>query len=58
MMSRFECDASFVIQFLSSSDFMCWTIKDDGGLVPVRWEKLLEDHDLIRNVLVSRRVLA
>jgi FkbM family methyltransferase len=58
MMSRFDCDANFVVQFLSSRDFMCWTINDDSTLAPARWEKLLEEPDRIRNIMVSRRSLA
>lgn len=58
MMSRFECDANYVVDFLRSRDFMCWTINDDATLAPTRWEKLLETPDLIRNIMVSRRALA
>lgn len=57
MLSRFDCGADFVIDFLRSRDFMSWTINDDSSLAPVRWEKLLEDPDRIRNIMVSRRSL-
>ena len=58
MLSRFACDAHCVVQFLASRGFMCWTINDDSSLAPARWEALLEEHDRIRNIMVSRRALA
>jgi FkbM family methyltransferase len=58
MMSRFPCDAEFVVDFLRRREFLAWTIDDEGGLVPARWEALLQDRDAIRNVIVSRRALA
>ncbi|MEP6941978.1 MAG: FkbM family methyltransferase [Betaproteobacteria bacterium] len=58
MMARFECDASWVVGFLKARDFMCWTIGDDSSLAPVRWEKLLEEPDRIRNVIASRRTVS
>ncbi len=58
MMAGFACDAGFVVQFLESRDFMCWEIGVDGGLIPTRWQKLLQEPDLIRNVIVSRQGLA
>jgi FkbM family methyltransferase len=57
MMARFEYDAKFVVQFLESRDFMCWEIGVDGGLIPTRWQKLLQEPDLIRNVIASRQGL-
>jgi hypothetical protein len=39
-------------------DFMCWEIGADSGLIPTRWQKLLQEPDLIRNVIVSRQGLA
>lgn len=58
MLARYDCDAQFVIEFLRSRAFMCWTIQPDGALAPARWEKLLEDPDLIQNIMVSRQGLA
>jgi FkbM family methyltransferase len=58
MLARYACDAKFVIEFLQTREFMCWTIASGGGLVPARWEKLLEDPNLIQNVLVSQYGLA
>jgi FkbM family methyltransferase len=57
MMARFECDANFVVQFLESRGFMCWEVGVDGGLLPTRWQKLVQDPDAIRNVIVSRQGL-
>jgi len=57
MMNAFACDANFVVQFLESRDFMCWEIGVDGGLKPTRWQSLLLEPDLIRNVIVSRQGL-
>jgi hypothetical protein len=57
MMAGFECDASFVVQFLESRGFMCWEIGVDGGLLPARWQKLMEEPKAIRNVIVSRQGL-
>ncbi len=57
MMNAFACDAKFVVQFLESRDFMCWEIGVDGGLIPTRWQNLLRDPDVIRNVIVSRQGL-
>jgi FkbM family methyltransferase len=58
MLSRFHCDATFVVDFLRGRGFFAWTIDDEGGLEPVRWEKLLEDRDAIRNIVVARRAPA
>ncbi|MFO1311483.1 MAG: FkbM family methyltransferase [Burkholderiales bacterium] len=55
LLSRYSCDARFVIDFMKSRDLMCWTIDPDSSLVPARWESLLETPDLIRNVLASRQ---
>jgi FkbM family methyltransferase len=57
MLARYACDATFVIEFLRSRGFICWTITQDGSLVPARWEKLLEDPDLIQNIMVARHGL-
>ncbi len=57
MMAGLECDASFVVQFLESRGFMCWEISVNGELLPARWQKLLQDPDTIRNVIVSRQGL-
>jgi FkbM family methyltransferase len=57
MLARYACDATFVIEFLRSRAFMCWTITQDGSLVPARWEQLLEDPDLIQNIMVARHGL-
>jgi hypothetical protein len=58
MLARYACDSRFVIEFFQTREFMSWTITPDGGLMPVRWEKLLEDPDLIQNIIVSRYALA
>jgi hypothetical protein len=57
MMNAFPCDAKFVVHFLESRDFMCWEIGVDGGLIPTRWQNLLREPDVIRNVIVSRQGL-
>jgi len=57
MINAFACDARFVVQFLESRDFMCWEIGVDGGLIPARWQNLLREPDVIRNVIVSRQGL-
>lgn len=57
MLSRFDCDAGYVLDFFRSRDFMCWTIDDAGGLVPARWESLLAEPDAIRNIVASRQGL-
>ncbi|HEV2041386.1 MAG TPA: FkbM family methyltransferase [Casimicrobiaceae bacterium] len=57
MMAGFECDANFVVQFLESRGFMCWEIGVDGRLLPARWQKLMEEPKVIRNVIVSRQGL-
>jgi hypothetical protein len=36
---------------------MCWEIGVDGGLIPTRWQNLLREPDVIRNVIVSRQGL-
>jgi FkbM family methyltransferase len=54
MLARYACDATFVIGFFRTRAFMCWTIAPDGGLVPARWDQLLDQPDLIQNVIVSR----
>jgi FkbM family methyltransferase len=55
MMSAFKQDAGFVVEFLDSRGFMCWTIGDDGSLAPARWQALLAQHDKVQNVIVSRQ---
>jgi hypothetical protein len=45
------------VQFLESRGFMCWEIGVDGGLLPARWQKLMEEPKVIRNVIVSRQGL-
>jgi len=57
MLAGFECDADFVVQFLESRGFMCWEIAVDGGLLPTRWDKITQDPEIIRNVIVSRQGL-
>jgi FkbM family methyltransferase len=57
MLAGFECDANFVVQFLESRGFMCWEIGVDGGLLPTRWEKITQEPEIIRNVIVSRQGL-
>jgi len=54
MLSRYDCDADFVIEFLKTRNFMCWTIGPDGKLVPARWEALLEPRERIQNIMISR----
>jgi hypothetical protein len=46
-----------VVQFLKSRDFVCWEIDVHGSLLPTRWEKLMQDPEAIRNVIVSRHAL-
>jgi FkbM family methyltransferase len=55
MLSRFPCNADFVIDFFKSRDFMCWTINPDSSLVPARWESLLAVPDAVQNVVISRQ---
>jgi FkbM family methyltransferase len=55
MLSRFPCNAEFVIDFLKSKEFMCWTINPDSSLAPARWESLLAIPDAVQNVLISRQ---
>jgi FkbM family methyltransferase len=57
MMNAFAFDAKFVVHFLESRGFMCWEIGVDGGLIPSRWQNLLREPDVIRNVIVSRQGL-
>jgi len=55
MLSRFSYNAEFVIDFLRSREFMCWTINPDSSLAPARWESLLAIPDAIQNVVISRQ---
>ncbi|MFO1303595.1 MAG: FkbM family methyltransferase [Burkholderiales bacterium] len=56
LMARYPCDAAFVIDFLKTRNFMCWTINPDASLAPARWESLLEDPSAIRNVIAARQM--
>ncbi len=57
MLSRYNCDARFVVEFFREREFICWTIKPDGVLAPANWEALFEDPDLIQNIMISRQRL-
>ncbi|MEP6655644.1 MAG: FkbM family methyltransferase [Betaproteobacteria bacterium] len=57
MMARFECGADYVVDFLDSRGFMCWTVNADGSLAPARWQSLLADPNAIRNIVLSRQGL-
>lgn len=57
MLSRFGCNAEFVIEFFKSRQFMCWTIKADSSLVPARWESLLASPEPVQNIMISRQAL-
>ena len=58
MMSAFAQDAKYVIDFLRSRGFMCWTINDNGSSNPAHWEDLLVKYDKVQNVIVSRQSIA